>query len=400
MCYIRKTVYTVCTHTRVGELVECKSQKAKNEQWQGGGCYARVQLAVRSCRPFERLRLRYWLCDDCCLYYEGYDTRTLNAVLSYWAFKNECRYSFSVSPKLIPAELVFGRTGPVLEDPKAPRCELIALGKVLPSKRSETPAEWLERLEKARASTLDLAENWSNTLARLRNRESVADVVRMQPRVSSPMSVDPYAQFLSSMAELRMSEETTGTSPPAHDKRNSPQVHHETLQRLCGEVLLVSLPSPSEGLSTASPKQRQIASEARPADGAVHDEEFTDISLDESPPKGEMEDSDEPNMVSHFSISDIDPDDAAELASLATISPISVDFRLGILSTVSQTTPGPYTTEETVSEGSKCVVIDSTPEILAPKPKRHHSPPRFVLEYRVSTAEQFGLDKHGGEVGT
>ncbi|SPQ19547.1 047f4ab7-48e5-4a38-a2bb-8fced771068e [Thermothielavioides terrestris] len=261
MCYITKHVYTVCAHTAVGELVECREQKSRNEQWREGGWCAGWMLALSRCRPAERVQLKYWFCPDCRNFYRGYDTSTVDAVLNYWAYKNARGYAFSVSPQLVPAPLVFGRPASELGDPKLARGELVALDKALPRRCFETPAEWLFRLEDARARTLALAEEWTRGRAlsarRRQARESASGgggAVRMQPRLSAPMSVYPYEHALSAITEQtepqsepQSARETgaaaaaaaTADAPPpeAQESRNpTPQVHLETLRKLCGEA--------------------------------------------------------------------------------------------------------------------------------------------------------------------
>ncbi|KAK4102204.1 hypothetical protein N658DRAFT_485561 [Parathielavia hyrcaniae] len=241
MCYIVKNVYTVCAHTKMGGLVECEYQKARNEQWDEASCCQKLL----SCRPVEQTKLKYWFCGDCREHYAGFNTITVDAVLNYWAFKNAHGYSSSVSPKLIPANLVFGSKAPAAQDNfEHPRRELVALGKELPRKMFETPVAWLQRLEEARARTLELAAKWSAVVNRQRQlRENLDEyVVHMQPRISRPMSVYPYARPLSSITERSESRESTVNPAPSHHPETSPQVHPKTLGRLCGDASSECLP--------------------------------------------------------------------------------------------------------------------------------------------------------------
>lgn len=452
MCHITKNIYTVCAHSRVGELVECQLQKARIAQWQNGGWCANFLFTLRSCRPVELPKLKYWFCDDCRDYYRGYDTNSVDSILKYWTFKNLRQYSFSVSPKLVPADLVFGSATPAREDLKMPRLELIALDKAWPRTPFETRLAWLQRLETARTITLELAEEWS----RARDCQAIAianDVVRMQPRISTPMSIYPFDHAhaydaLGLITELSNSQTTTTRPLPSLKKkaRELPQVHPETLQKLCGEVSSKSLAQPEEAPRprTADPAQGEAAINSRltsPFDheaplitdpeaplftlsteptpsatrcltaprtqqqsgsqdaasasatpnrdsvrdrsgkgssGSSNDSTLVATSAD---PNGQVssnvglntfkdETGDEPpNMTSHFSVSSIDPEDAAELASVRTISPAPRDVVLADVNT------------ETVSEDnnlSASATADSAPEIVSPTPVRRASPPRFI----------------------
>ncbi|KAK3310807.1 uncharacterized protein B0T15DRAFT_50792 [Chaetomium strumarium] len=426
MCYITRNIFTVCAHSRVGELVECKEQIARNEKYQDGSCWANLQLAFLSCPPAEKLGLEYSFCDYCRDHYRGYDTNRVDAILNYWAFKNRRGYCFSVSPSMVPAEYIFGRPASSdLADAKQPRCELIAIDKALPRRPFESPAKWLRRLE--------------------------------QPRITAPMSIGPYARVLSPVPELSESQATPrGSLNPSQDTaRVSPQVHLATLQKLCGEAPVefpvsqsgtasglmidnlqeqgtaaalrlpeslppghgqlqdtgpttsgyvgsaLAVPPPSRRLTT---QQRHMQSDAEqyiteggqdagdPADvganfqlhqsepGPISEAEdgtLTSIDLNEHPKKqseedpqeisaehdeddeppnltshfswdssvadeadisittettdessGGVEPSTEVNMTSRFSVSDVDPDDAAEMASIGPVSPNSEVFCL------------------------------------------------------------------------
>jgi hypothetical protein len=480
MCYITRNVYTVCAHTRIGGVVECEHQKARNERWEEGNCC----LALLSCRPVEKTKLKYWFCDECREHYDGCDTKTLDAVLNYWAFKNARGCSSSVSPRKIPAELVFGGRAPVREDdPKRPRLELVALGKVLPRKPFESPLDWLQRLEEARTMTVQLAERCSS----VQGRESRLDehVVHMQPRISAPMSVYPYSHALSSITELSEARESTVNSVPSHNSGASRQVHPETLRKLCGEPSVEMLPRQSGETDqkqqrtdlrscVSAPVGHEVAPDAHPphpsykpparplsrgltpsrnsqqgdsqghladptaasqeptneaagaavdgtsgetgtgsgstdqvgdtvdnslptgpSQGALTEKEepaqhpeaddghFTDVPLDEAPSKQEKDESDEPNMTSHFSISDIDPDDAVELArALNAVSPVSITVALDETDNT-----GSRGQEPAASENHELAVVCMAPDIVAPQPKRNATPPRFVEEYDASAAE-------------
>jgi hypothetical protein len=454
MCYITRNVFTVCAHSRVGELVECKEQIARNRKYQEGGCWASVQLALLSCRPAEKLGLEYSFCDHCRNQYRGYDTTKVDAILNYWAFKNRRGYCFSVPPSLVPADYVFGMPASSdLVDAKQPRCELIAIDKALPRRPLETPAKWLRRLEQVRTLTLKQAE--------LRDTAYYYNVIRRQPRITSPMSIDPYARDLSPVPELSESQATTTPhdSLNPYDTTMSPQLHLATLQKLCGgetpreftvgpsgeasglttdnaqeqkptarrlpeslppghEQFLqedtgpttpgyvgstLPVPPPSRRLTTQPCHRQHSDSEQDITEPATQSQEagdpvvtavaeavqspadvegnhqlhqtdpifeavgkLTSISLDEHPVQqrqpehppnltshfswdssvadpidiaiaetmdestGVVEQSSdtEPNMTSRFSVSDVDPDDAAEMAGLGPVSPVSEVFCL------------------------------------------------------------------------
>jgi hypothetical protein len=501
MCFVPRNVYTVCAHSRVGEVVECGRQKVRNGQYQDGGWCANFKLTLRSCRPVEITKLKYWFCEECREYFRDHDTNTADAILKYWSFKSLRGYSYCVSPKLVPSDLVFNGEAAAVNDPTKPRCELIALDKAWPRKPFETRVDWLQRLEKARTMTLELAGkwNWSHTRARRESGEAANnnnDVVGMQPRMSSPMSVYPYARALSAITELSDSQGTNKSLPPLpplyDNTQAAPQVHLETLQRLCGATPSGLLP-PRAGESpkpkTAGPEQPETPLVARasspvghevdqdsydasvpplrlltsrltrpfdqprgdlvgsetaspesfnegsgeavegirvdhpddpsrlsqnspdkglepspPADCVLDNNESADGSLGGDTLSNEEDDSDEPNMTSHFSVSSIDPDDAAELVSLDLVRPISEDFALDDTSTDAtsvteaeeQHIPELMAEEEEhKSDGAS----SPAPEIVAPQPHRLSGPPRFVLEDEVPGTEQPGSDEPSEERG-
>jgi hypothetical protein len=314
---------------------------------QGGWC-ADFLLALRRCRPVERVRLKYCFCKDCRESYRGYDTSTVGAVLNYWAYKNARGYSFSVAASMVPAQMVFGRLAPNFADPKLPRCELIALDKALPRIPFEAPAKWLLRLEEARAVTLELAEALSCKMARRRASgiTGSGDVVRLQPRITRPRSIYPYALVLGAETEESEPQKIVAElRPRQHDTAASPQVHLETLQRLCGEI-----PPDFLGENGPEPQVMAVASDVSAPVGHEHvrDQHQTAFMDDvtaiprplmihrssepqyyqqSNPPQNvavEMEHTPETevNMTSHFSVSDIDPDDAVS-------SPTSLLARVG-----------------------------------------------------------------------
>jgi hypothetical protein len=474
MCYIARDVYTVCAHTRVGGLVECEPQIARNERWgDGSSC-----LALLSCRPVEKTELKYWFCPECREHYGGWDTKTVDAVLNYWAFKNARGYSSSISPKRVPAELVFGGKAPLREDdPKRPRLELIALGKELPREPFEDPLAWLQRLEEARTMTIQVAEKWPS----VEDREGLDEhVVRMQPRISTPMSVYPYSHALSSITELSEARQSPANPVRAQNPGACRQVHLKTLRKLCGEPSMetlalppgeadqkqqevdlwtrVSLPFGDEGapsshppipscsppawpfswgstlssngqqrnspgnLADAIPPREEPINEAGGAavngtggetdppsgptdrdqerDSAIslptgpsqgvpaekdgpaqppqaNDGDLTDVPLDEASSKQQKDESDEPNKTSHFSVSDIDRNDAAELARA-----LDIDRKVTIFVALDETDTDPRVSVPGGSEEEpKPAAVDSTvPGIVAPEPLRTATPPRFVHE--------------------
>ncbi|KAL2170849.1 hypothetical protein VTG60DRAFT_4336 [Thermothelomyces hinnuleus] len=430
MCYIEKNIYTVCAHTGVGDLVECGRQRALVRQLEYSGFCASIQLALRSCRPYELAKLKYWFCPECREHYRGYDTNTADAILNYWAYKTLHGFSYSVSPQAVPGEVLAGLM-PVTDGFARPRCELLALDRVWPQQPFERRRDWLRRLEKARSVTLELAGRWNTVTASHETREPVVEhVVRVHPQAASPMSAYPHAHVLSSITE-HSEEQEPATSVTASRKTGKPPYHHpETLARLCGEVPQRIMPHSGEtqeptttdpgqsGIPLASPTPSQTRHEmghsakqiplpfdgppsrsltapakeqeatghngltgvettnqkplgdgcgpvssdiggisipeapapanyrvlrstsfdvsaeptrASPTDEPVPfpeadpnalDKELVDVILGGAPLKIAMViNEDEPNMTSHFSVSDLDPDEAAELASLRTVSP-------------------------------------------------------------------------------
>ncbi|AEO54785.1 hypothetical protein MYCTH_92165 [Thermothelomyces thermophilus ATCC 42464] len=387
MCYIEKNVYT---------------------------------LALRSCRPCELAKLKYWFCPECREHYRGYDTNSVDAILNYWAYKTLHGFSYSVSPQAVPGEVLAGLM-PVTD------------GFARPS-RSRDGGTGFGRLEKARSVTLDLAGRWSTVTASHETREPVVEhVVRVQPQAASPMSAYPHAHVLSSITE-HGEEQEPATRVTASRKTGKPPYHHpETLARLCGEVPQRIMPQSGEtqeptttttdpgqsGIPPASPtpsqtghemghsaKQiplpfdgppsRSLTAPAKQQEATGHNNGPTGVETTNQKPRGDgcgpvssdidgisipeapapanyrvlrstsfdvsaeptrdsptdepvpfpqpdpnaldkelvgvildgaplkivlVINEDEPSMTSHFSISDLDPDEAAELAGLRSVSP-------------------------------------------------------------------------------
>ncbi len=353
MCYITRNIFTVCAHVKVGELIICEEQKARNEdQQQQNGCWTNLSLTLRSCQPGRTTRLKYWFCDDCRAHYQGHETGTRDAVLKYWAFKTARRYSFGIPPMLAPPNEVFGSAAPVAEDPKECRYELISLAKVVPRELFESAVEWLQRLETARTLTLELAEAQSRPLdsTRTRGGETASDVVRMQPRITSPMSVYPFADVGRSIAEVG---EDAQELPVL---REAPQVHAETLRMLCGEmavdepqhqdIVLRSpvLPSVQDEVNPGSSYSVfGAAGAAPPVRPLTHPRAMSktpkqvrfQVETDNAPSKLDAEDSAAPNRNSRFSVSVLDPDE--ELGSPGPVSPLSDHFPVVDLETALST---------------------------------------------------------------
>ncbi|KAK3298408.1 uncharacterized protein B0H64DRAFT_370901 [Chaetomium fimeti] len=248
MCYIPKNVYTVCAHTRVGELVACARQKVRNARLEDGNWCTNFQLTFRSCRPVELAKLKYWFCPECREHYKGYDTNGAEAILNYWAYKALSGFTYSVSPGAIPADVVFNGTVPALARSTRVRCELIALDKAWPNNSPfETKVEWLQRLERARTVTLELARSWSGTQPCVQGSE-----ISIQPRVPSPMTAYPFSYVhdhaLNTITEASDSLKSAANPPSWRETidRETPQVHLNTLARLCGMTPLESLPPRSE----------------------------------------------------------------------------------------------------------------------------------------------------------
>jgi hypothetical protein len=127
-------------------------------------------------------------------------------------------------------------------------------------------------------------------------------------------------------------------------------------------------------------------------------EAFADVALEESNAKNvtKEQEPDKPNMTSHFSVSEFDPDEAAERASIASVSSASEDEAFNF-EDPDATAPVPQTKEEvqepkspeqresggsSESDGSRSIIIQfPAPEIVivAPEPSnRQLSPPRSV----------------------
>lgn len=366
-------------------MVECKRQKARNEKLQPDGWCADFLMSLRSCRPVQETKIKYRFCEDCRDYYKDYEVNTLDAILSYWAFKSELCYSFDVSPKLIPADLVFGEAGPVLQDPVKPRCELIALGKALPRKPFEASVKWLQRLEKARKTTLEIAEMRSQVPARRQRRNTV---VSMQPRITTPMSIYPYS-YLSSITEVSDSQETTAGVPRSHETGDSPQVHHETLQQLCGKVPVpptrcltaINYPQQSMSQENVTGKQTQTQDSLGGTSGTLAGGRILNFGLNNAALESE-----EPNMTSHFSVSDIDPDEAEDLASTDAVSPLSASFSVGAIPALDTPANSRTSEEHERLKDGKCVVVESKADTTTPRSETLPRLSRAILKDRVSAA--------------
>ncbi|KAH6855046.1 hypothetical protein B0I37DRAFT_423103 [Chaetomium sp. MPI-CAGE-AT-0009] len=202
-------------------------------------------LTFRSCRPVELAKLKYWFCPECREHYKAYDTNGAEAILNYWAYKALCGFTHDVSPGAIPGDVVFNGTVPGLAASTKLRCELVALDKAWPHSPFETKVEWLRRLERARLVTLELARTWSGTRACAPSSE-----ISIQPRVPSPMSAYPFSYVhdhsLSAITEASDSLKSVPNPPSWRETvhRETPQVHLNTLAKLCGD----SAPSVSGSL--------------------------------------------------------------------------------------------------------------------------------------------------------
>ncbi|KAK3905737.1 hypothetical protein C8A05DRAFT_12469 [Staphylotrichum tortipilum] len=345
MSYGPRNIYTVCAHVRIGDLTVCEEQKVSDveRQLQPGGCWANLSLTLRSCQPGTPTRLKYWFCEDCRAYFKDHDTTTRDGVLKYWAFKTSHRYSFSIPPMLVPPDLVFGSATPVAEDPRLCRYELISLAKEVPRELFETAVEWLQRLETIRTLTLELAETRSQSLTRpqAQSRETASGVVTTQPRITRPMSVPPFSDALSDDSQ----DPTESSLPSPQISRESPQVHAETLQKLCEEMVedepqRQGAASPSQvspnihdqvdqgpgdeafGVVGAAPPSRPLT-RCLTTPRAPKQVRFS-LEINTVPSKPDAEDSTDPSINSRFSVSS--KDSGEELASPAAVSPLSDHF--------------------------------------------------------------------------
>ena len=237
MCYIPYNIYTVCAHTRIGEVVQCARQKDRNARLEDGNWCANFQLSLRTCRPVELAKLKYWFCPKCREHYKTYDTNGVEAILNYWAYKAMCGFTYSVTPGAVPGDVVFGWTLPPIQGSSRIRCELLALDQAWPRTTFETKVQWLRRLERARTVTLELARTWSGRPGCIRGSEEI-DV---QPALELPMSAYPFPytrdHVLSPITEATDSVGSAANLPPWKETvtRGTKQVHLNTLAKLCGE---------------------------------------------------------------------------------------------------------------------------------------------------------------------
>lgn len=238
MCYIPYNVYTVCAHTRIGKVVQCARQKDRNARLENGNWCANFWLTLRTCRPVELAKLKYWFCSRCREHYKTYDINGEKAILNYWAYKAMSGFAYSVDPGAVPGDLVFSWPLPTLDGPSKVRCELIALDKAWPHTTFETKVQWLRRLERARTVTLELAKIWSSRPGSVQSSEEI-DV---QPALALPMSAYPFPytrdHVLSPITEATDSVGFAANLPPWKETvtRGTKQVHLKTLAKLCGEV--------------------------------------------------------------------------------------------------------------------------------------------------------------------
>ena len=253
MCHTIRKIHTVCAHSREEGPFDCHAQKNRRERLQYSRFCSSLRASISRCWPPVKLtELIYGFCEDCRFFYAGRITRRVSVILNYWA----CRgYSNSVSPGSIPSAMVFCKTSSE-EDLKRPRCELIALAKVLPRGRGEPREQWLQRLEVIRRSTLEWAENTSSPQTHDQRALDQSDV-RAQPRPAPPTSVHPYGHVPSRTQGLTENQEAVVKPFLSSDSGRSPQVHPETLNRLCGEIS-PDFHTPQPGGEPKRPQQASI----------------------------------------------------------------------------------------------------------------------------------------------
>jgi hypothetical protein len=291
MCYISRKIYTVCAHSSLGELIECRVHKDKRAKWPivyTGLCVARG-LSFWRCRSrSEATEIVYGFCPNCRDFYRGFNTRDVSAILNYWAFKNRHGYSTCVPATMISADEVFGQPPPLEESLKQPRCELIALGNQLPPnlKLLDSPVDWLRRLEGIRKSTLEWAEQgprrkmpiyWA---ANVKVRGGYDSTLCIQPRINSPMSVYPHPSAPSSL-----------------------QCHGETYRKLCGEDFSLSSTLWMDGTAEGSDNELVFDMEL---------ETDTPATTPEAYPQANPGIAAEPNLTSRFSLDSDSTSDSDE----------------------------------------------------------------------------------------
>ncbi|KAK3943129.1 hypothetical protein QBC46DRAFT_244030, partial [Diplogelasinospora grovesii] len=156
MCHLKRTVFTVCCHnTEKTYHCEAHRQRARGGYW-------RLCWPTQCSRKEETTAITYGFCPDCELYYRPFNTRDVNAILNYWAFKNDRQWTAPVDAAQVPADKVFGRGDFGWDDPRQIRCELIMLANQCSRKVYSGDhgliSDWIRKLENIRQSTLDWAE--------------------------------------------------------------------------------------------------------------------------------------------------------------------------------------------------------------------------------------------------
>ncbi|KAK0723948.1 hypothetical protein B0T21DRAFT_372827 [Apiosordaria backusii] len=204
MCQTENKVYTVCTHV-YQEVVPCTLSS---------------RTRVRCANPEVITAARFGFCRACRDYYKPLATDCPYFILTYWAYKAERGVNCAVHPSYVPhGELMWVSSNPVEEYRKrvhSPRNDLSTLAKVLPRFKGETRDEYVERLQFIRHATLE----WAGR--RRKGRTSDEKVVYPPPESFGP----PESSGSSSAPPTPPKESVT--------VRDTPQVHDETLARLCG----------------------------------------------------------------------------------------------------------------------------------------------------------------------
>lgn len=202
MCQLEHKVYTVCTHVYEHAVP----------------CTLTSRTRARCDNPEVITSAKFGFCRECRDFYAPLVTDSPYIILSYWAYKAERGINYAVHPSYVPrAELFWVSCDPAEEYRKrvhSPRNDLSTLAKVLPRYRGETRDEYLERLQYIRHATLE----WAGR--------------RRRERIESEEVVYPPAE--NSPSRPSLSESSRQSSQYSITDREAPQVHDETLARLCG----------------------------------------------------------------------------------------------------------------------------------------------------------------------
>ncbi|KAH6628480.1 hypothetical protein F5144DRAFT_309932 [Chaetomium tenue] len=333
---------------------------------------------------------------------------------------------------------------------ETPQVHLSTLAKLCGEAPSGKPSSWLGEIQGAGSSTATLIENpldpWASTRRETANEKfHQASVAFTQP--PSRQLTEQFSAPKHNIQPKSTGPDTSGLEPLSHgsgkvsesmrngnvprtdfvywdhevwvdDPTNTNSV--EPAQGSLGKEL--GRPQADDGLaddltnsSSAEPIQkspRRGPAEVLQADGILDYKAFAAATLGEVKAREVTREQEQeyehekPNMTSRFSVSDCDEDEAAERATIGSVSPASEDEAFNF-EDPETTIPVPRTKEVKAgqlpehceSDGSASIVIRyPTSRVVSPKPT-YLSPPRFVGENGTSRTGSPNSDQFWDEFG-